>query len=512
MHVQEPVDQRALQRRAGALVDREPRAGDLGAARRCRRCRAPSAISQCGRRRQSCHPRARRPRSRRRRLVHGQQLAPCPDGDVRVLATDRDVRIGRVRDPQQELLDLRLDRRELGVDRVDLPTGLDRSRLQRGDLLAIRLRRRCLIASPICLLAVLRSALRTPPSAEQLDGGARRARAPDQRSSGPRPCRRHPSGSCRRRRAAAAARRSSGQLRGAPAAVSSRSSTNAQVERREQPARARPVRSAQERGVDRGERPTVRDAGLRGRPEDHVLPRLARKRPRCRRSGAEARRDTSAGRRPTRPRRDRERPRGPRRSRAPARTTEATHGRRRGVRRRSAPRARSSGAPFSASTRARTSTFGICTRSARWRERRPECRRFAGHVRIGIEKRVAEDRVGAERAARRERRDPRSPPPAGRTRRTGAGSRPSPPGRTRSPGSAGAAGTGSGPARRARRRRLVGRGADALRRRHLPAADVQELVGHVERRLAFEDLAGDRVGSDRATRRPSRGPCRTARS
>ena len=39
----------------------------------------------------------------------------------------------------------------------------------------------------------------------------------------------------------------------------------------------------------------------------------------------------------------------------------------------------------------------------------------------------------------------------------------------------------------------VGGGAAALRGRHLAAADVEELVGEVERRLAVEDLAGDRV-------------------
>ena len=41
----------------------------------------------------------------------------------------------------------------------------------------------------------------------------------------------------------------------------------------------------------------------------------------------------------------------------------------------------------------------------------------------------------------------------------------------------------------------VRRGAASLGRRHLLAADVEELVGDVERRLAFEHFAGDRVRS-----------------
>ena len=41
----------------------------------------------------------------------------------------------------------------------------------------------------------------------------------------------------------------------------------------------------------------------------------------------------------------------------------------------------------------------------------------------------------------------------------------------------------------------VGRHALATGRRHLLAADVEELVGHVPRRLHLEDLAADRVGA-----------------
>ena len=57
----------------------------------------------------------------------------------------------------------------------------------------------------------------------------------------------------------------------------------------------------------------------------------------------------------------------------------------------------------------------------------------------------------------------------------------------------------------------VRRGAAALGGRHLLAADVEELVGHVDRRLALEHLAGDRVATGRASRRPWTGPCRRVR-
>jgi hypothetical protein len=42
-------------------------------------------------------------------LVGGELLTPGADGDVRLLATDRDVGVGRIRDPQQQVLELALD-------------------------------------------------------------------------------------------------------------------------------------------------------------------------------------------------------------------------------------------------------------------------------------------------------------------------------------------------------------------------------------------------------------------
>ena len=140
--VEEPVDQGALERGAGALVDREARAGDLRAARQV------DDVERLG----DLPVRLALPRraARRRvgadlaleRLTPRQLLAPGPDGDVRLLAADRHVGIGGVRDAEQEVLDLGLDRRELGVDRVRRVADLGRAGPQRGDLRAVRLRRR----------------------------------------------------------------------------------------------------------------------------------------------------------------------------------------------------------------------------------------------------------------------------------------------------------------------------------------------------------------------------------
>ena len=50
------------------------------------------------------------------RLVVRQLLAPGPDRDVGLLATDRDVRVGRVGDAQEQVVEGRLDLGELGVE------------------------------------------------------------------------------------------------------------------------------------------------------------------------------------------------------------------------------------------------------------------------------------------------------------------------------------------------------------------------------------------------------------
>ena len=90
--VEEPADESALEGRAGALVDREPGAGDLGAA----------GVVDDVERLTELPVRLARPggtAGRRvgadlavERLVVGEHLAPGPDRDVRLLATDRDVR------------------------------------------------------------------------------------------------------------------------------------------------------------------------------------------------------------------------------------------------------------------------------------------------------------------------------------------------------------------------------------------------------------------------------------
>ena len=78
------------------------------------------------------------PTSPSTRLLDGEQLAPGPDGDVRLFAADRDVRVGGIGDAQEEVLDLGLDGRELGVDRGDPLAGGGRGSLQVGDLRAVR--------------------------------------------------------------------------------------------------------------------------------------------------------------------------------------------------------------------------------------------------------------------------------------------------------------------------------------------------------------------------------------
>ena len=63
-----------------------------------------SPTSQCGRRSQVAAGRVRP--ARRERLVARQLLAPGPDRDVGLLAADRDVRVGRVRDAEEQVLEL----------------------------------------------------------------------------------------------------------------------------------------------------------------------------------------------------------------------------------------------------------------------------------------------------------------------------------------------------------------------------------------------------------------------
>ena len=98
------------------------------------------------------------------RLLDGELLAPGPDGDVRLLAADRDVGVGGVRDAEQEVLDLGLDVRELRVDRGDPLAGFDRARPQLRDLGAVGLRAALDRLADLLADAAFRSALSVSPS------------------------------------------------------------------------------------------------------------------------------------------------------------------------------------------------------------------------------------------------------------------------------------------------------------------------------------------------------------
>ena len=164
-----------------------------------------SASSQCGLRSQRLLVRLARRRRPRRALevdVARQLLAPGPDGDVRLLAADRHVGLGGVRDAEQQVLDLRLDGRQLGLDVGQALADLGRSGAERGDLGAVRLRAALdrLADRLRRRVALGRGGRRPRPGAR---AGARRRRAPRRRARGPRPCRSRPcriaSGSSRSR-------------------------------------------------------------------------------------------------------------------------------------------------------------------------------------------------------------------------------------------------------------------------------------------------------------------------
>ena len=127
----------ALERRSRALVDREPGAGDLGAA----------GVVDDVERLAELPVRYPRPgRATRRgvgadladeRLVVGQLLAPQPEGDVRLLATDRDVEVGRVGDAQEQVVEVAFGLGQGGVEGGDPDAGRGGRRAQVGDLGAI---------------------------------------------------------------------------------------------------------------------------------------------------------------------------------------------------------------------------------------------------------------------------------------------------------------------------------------------------------------------------------------
>ena len=278
-----------------------------------------------------------------------------------------------------------------------------------------------------------------------------------------------------------------------PPASRSRAVTKSRIEAGQQPAGPRPVRSVR---------------GTPGRARRTPDPTAARRSRRPRRSPtARHHRQTAARRRP-----HLRAPRGTRagRRRAPAasagsascRTASrarsgayvSSHARAAATRSSRISRSRPvSGLPFSASIRAPTSTPGIWTSSARWAKAGRNSAGLGRDVGVRVEERVAERRLVARRqlaldlAPRGRRRElvelveqPRDRVGAVRIELDRLV-------RTRSQ---------EEEAQLLGRDDLgdrVGRRADALGGRHLLAADVEELVRHVERRLTLEHLAGDRV-------------------
>ena len=258
--VEEPVDERTLEGRPGALVDREAGARDLRAA----------GVVEDAERLAELPVRLAGPAVD---LV-GQDVAPGPDGDVGLFATDRDVRVGRVRDAQELVVEGRLGRRELRVEGGDAwspaaveaarrsatsgpsggGTGLDRLADPLRGGVAFRLERLALGQQAAPLGVELERAidqrrvlaLADRPVADEIRLIAEPLQA-DAHAAPPE----------------------------APAAARSRSMTNDRVEAGHQPAGARSVGPSEERGVDRAERPPGGELRRRRRAEDRVLPRIA---------------------------------------------------------------------------------------------------------------------------------------------------------------------------------------------------------------------------------------------
>ncbi len=138
-------------------------------------------------------------------------LAPRADGDVGLLATDRNVRVGRVRDPQQEVLELRLGRGELDVDPIDLLAGLGRGSAKIGHLRPVRAGTAAdRLADPLrCAVAL---GLETVALGLEHPAPGVGSRGRGRRSPGPRPCRSRLAGYGRAPRGAAGRRRSSRRL------------------------------------------------------------------------------------------------------------------------------------------------------------------------------------------------------------------------------------------------------------------------------------------------------------
>ncbi len=137
--VEEPVDQPALEPRTRALVHGEPGAGDL---------RAAGVVDDVERLTELPVRLARPGRATGRGvatdlavewLVMGQELAPGPDRDIGLFATDRDLGIGRIGDAQEQVVQFGLGLGQAGVQRRDPLSGRDRGRLELRDFRPIRL-------------------------------------------------------------------------------------------------------------------------------------------------------------------------------------------------------------------------------------------------------------------------------------------------------------------------------------------------------------------------------------
>ena len=196
--VEEVRDQAPLEARAEALVDREAGARDLGAARVVddveRLAQLPVRLAGPG-------------RAVGRRSVAGREIAPGPDGDVGLLAAHRDLGVGGVRDPQEQVLELRLGGGELGVDLLDPRAGGGRGVAKRLDLRPVGLGAAAdgladLLADGVAL-GLLRVRLRLEPATPRVD-----VDGPVDEARILAACRSLPGGSDRARRGVAGRRRS----------------------------------------------------------------------------------------------------------------------------------------------------------------------------------------------------------------------------------------------------------------------------------------------------------------
>ena len=263
--VEEPVDQRALEPRPGALVDREAGAGDLRAARQVddveRLGDLPVGLPAPGR---AAGGRVRADLALER-LLDGELLAPRPDGDVRLLAADRDVGVGGVRDAEEEVLDLGLDvASSVSIAAIRSPASTERRRSSATS--GPSGFAPPLIASPISFDAAFRSALSASPSPSSAPAAlVGRERLVDDR----RILALVDRALADRVRVLAQPLQPdahAGTSHGAADASRRRSTTNPAIEAREQPAGARAVRPAEEREVERRERASFGiEPGLRRR-------------------------------------------------------------------------------------------------------------------------------------------------------------------------------------------------------------------------------------------------------